>query len=270
MLAVAGRSYLTGVASTTLTRPPGTDAPNVVLHVSEQWVGVIAVLAGLSILLAVVAAHRRPRGWWLVGLLTVLGGAVLIAPLNQARIHTTVSLSKHVGFGAWFGAIAVGYLLGSLAGARWRDIWRYPAAIALVGVLGLAGFHQAQRSYEWPNSARFVAQLGPLIAANPGRILVDDSQVPEYTLKDWSHQILWYNMFYLKYHSPGTTTELTGKPAFARAVADGYFSLIALDFGSQKATDAVVAKAIHLNKHYHYVMNVGYYVIWRYETSLAH
>ena len=62
MLAVAGRSYLTGVASTTLTRPPGTDAPKVVLHVSEQWVGVIAVLAGLSILLAVVAAHRKPRG----------------------------------------------------------------------------------------------------------------------------------------------------------------------------------------------------------------
>ena len=67
----------------------------------------------------------------------------------------------------------------------------------------------------------------------------------------------------------GTTTELTGKPAFASAVADGYFSLIALDFGSQKATDDVVAKAIHLNKHCHYVRNVGYYVIGRYEASLA-
>ena len=41
------------------------------------------------------------------------------------------------------------------------------------------------------------------------------------------------------------------------------------DFGAQKSADAVVAKAIHLKKHYHYVMNVGYYVLWRYEATLA-
>lgn len=269
LLAVAGRGYLAGVTWTTLSRPPGTSPARVVIDVSERWVGIIALLAVISAV-AVVFLSRSRGGWWRAGLLTVCAGAVLIAPVNQARIHTTVSLSKHVGFGAWFGAIAAGYLLGAVAGARWRDIWRFPVAFTLVALLALTGYHQAQKSYAWPNATDFVAKLRPLAASYPGPILVDDSQVPEYMLGDWAHQKRWYNMFYLRYRVPGTSTYLAGGPAYAQAVKDGYFSVIALDWGSQKAMDNVVAGAIHENRHYHYVENVGYFVIWRYESSLVH
>ena len=269
LLAIAGRRYLAGVTWTTLSRPPGTSPARVVLDLSQRWVGIIAVLAVISAV-AVVFLSRRRGSWWRAGLLTVCAGAVLIAPVNQARIHTTVSLSKHVGFGAWFGAIAAGYLLGMVAGAHWRGIWRYPIAAALAAMLAVAGHHQAQKSYAWPNATNFVAELRPVAASNPGPILVDDSQVPEYMLGDWVHQTRWYNMFYLRYRVPGTSTFLTGHQAYAQAVKDSYFSVIALDWGSQKGTDNVVAAAIHANKHYHYVENVGYFVIWRYEDSLVH
>ena len=62
--------------------------------------------------------HRRRRGRrrWLLGLLTV---AALIIPAEQARLHSTDSLAKHVDAGIWFGAIAAGYAVDKrIAAAR--------------------------------------------------------------------------------------------------------------------------------------------------------
>jgi Dolichyl-phosphate-mannose-protein mannosyltransferase len=270
LLAIAGRSYLAGVTSTTLTRATGANTPSEVLHVSWHWVGMVVVLTAAALVLAALRAPRQARGWWITALVLVLLGAALLAPLNQARIHTTISLSKHAAFGAWFGAIAVGYLLAWLAGRRWRDIWRYPVILLLLFGLGVAGTHQAQALYRWPNSTELVARLRPYVVGNNGRILIDQSAVPAYYFGSQVYPTRWYNTYYMKYRIPGTRTFLLGDAAYARAVADSYFSVIALDFGSEKAVDTVVAEAIHLNKHYHYIANVGYFVLWRYETSTKH
>ena len=270
LLAIAGRPYLAGVTSTTLTRATGTNTPQEVLLLSARWVGIVTILAALAIILAAWRAPRRARGWWTFGVVLVLVGAVLLAPLNQARIHTTISLSKHAGFGAWFGAIAGGYLLAWVVGRRWRDIWRYPVVLLMLFGLAVAGTHQAEKLYRWPNSTQLVAQLKPLLAGNEGSILIDQSAVPAYYFGAEVYPTRWYNTYYMKYRIPGTETFLIGKQAYAAAVANSYFSVIALDFGSEKAVDTVVARAIHLNKHYHYIANVGYFVVWRYEESVKH
>ena len=73
-----------------------------------SWTAVVLVPAVVA---AVVCAVRRR--WPQALLLAVLALSALLAPADQARIQTTVSLNKHVDFGAWFAAIAAGYLLST-------------------------------------------------------------------------------------------------------------------------------------------------------------
>ena len=68
--------------------------------------------------------------------------ATVAAPLNQARIGTTVSLQKHVVFGAWFGCILAGYGLERLL--------RYKAlvgAAAIVLLTALSAYYAAQAEH---------------------------------------------------------------------------------------------------------------------------
>ena len=43
--------------------------------------------------------------------------AAVLGPLEQASLHTTASLNKHVDLGAWFAAIAAGYAVDKLIAA---------------------------------------------------------------------------------------------------------------------------------------------------------
>ena len=76
-----------------------------VLHSAYVWTSLILVLAVLG---AVLASRGEARGKFLPA---ILAAAALLVPAEQARLHTTVSLQKHVVFGAWFAAIAAGYAM---------------------------------------------------------------------------------------------------------------------------------------------------------------
>jgi hypothetical protein len=108
LLALGGPDYLAGLESTTLARVAGTSSPRLILADSVGWIGVVMLLACLG---AAVGWWRRDRGW----VLLILAAAGLLVPANQVRIHTTVSLVKHVDFGAWFACVAGGYLLSQLS-----------------------------------------------------------------------------------------------------------------------------------------------------------
>jgi len=65
-----------------------------------------------------------------------------------------------------------------------------------------------------------------------------------------------------------------GSPdAFAKFIASGYFSLIALNFADTTALDHRIRADIRLNHHYKVVQVVPYgpgpYVIWKYEPHAA-
>jgi len=276
LLAFAGRSYIVGITSTTTSRAKGTASASAVLHESLGWIGSVIVLAVLAAVALTVAAFCH-RVTWAVALLgLVLAAATLLAPLNQARIQTTTSLSKHVDFGAWFGAVLAGILLSYVVGHGWRSIWRYLLLMPLLVPMLVAGSDQASSEFgHWFNSTRLIATLRPLVDHNSGPVLVDDVSVPEYYLGAGINPLRWVGTFYLSFHASPSGPALVGIPAYLAAVRESYFSVIALDWGDAKPVDTAVAQAISLNHRYHYYTKVfshnalgnSAYVIWRLERT---
>ena len=119
LLGLGGPLYVTGVLSTTLARTGGESSPLVVMMDATKWVGLDVLLAAIAVIVAVIARQDRIQ----VATFALLAAAGLLAPLNQARIHTTTSLSKHVDFGAWFAAAAAGYALARLSQVgKWKGL----------------------------------------------------------------------------------------------------------------------------------------------------
>ena len=89
----------------------------------------------------------------------MLAAAGLLVPLEQARIHTTTSLHKHVDFGAWLAAPAAGYALAQLSRiGQQRSLSFVTAGIACARAnrshSGHSAAAQAANMYQgWPDSA---------------------------------------------------------------------------------------------------------------------
>ncbi len=246
-LNIGGYSYWSGILLTTLSRPDGTSTPAGILYDSVGWVGVVMLLAMIG---AVVAAFYYPgRAMRLLGV--TLAGAVFLAPAEQARIHVFTSLFKHVGFGAWFGAMVAGYAITSLASAvperkGERAVRLGAIAVALCALLGLtlATTHYA----EWPNSAAFVARLRPLVTSHPGPDLLENESVPAYYLgSDLAWQTLSDTSFF-RFTDPASGAALTGLPAYATAIRHGYFAVVALAAGTP--ADQAISRDLQGSRRY--------------------
>jgi hypothetical protein len=218
LLALGGSGYLAGIRITTTGRPHGTDAASLVLTDAWSWTAVVLVPAVAA---AVVGAVRRQ--WPQALLLTVLALSALLAPADQARITTTVSLNKHVDFGAWFAAIAAGYLLSSLT--RWRPALAVSlAALIPVTVLGTV---QAQAMIDWPNVSGLVKVVRPM-TAHGGHFLVETSDVLQYYLPNTTWQ-QWSN------------TADSDLRYYQQAIARHYFSVVVLSFNETPAADDAIS-----------------------------
>ena len=285
-LAIAPRSYMKGISSTTTNRAASNAPPWMVLQLSWRWIGLIGCLAAAAAVAALVSTRRGRVRWPTVGILVVCAGAVWLAPLNQARIDTATSLSKHVTFGAWFGAVAGGWLFSGLIKSS-RHARRVSflnlsltavacavAAVALVPA-GKTGTAQAQRlDSEWSNSAEVIGALRPLVDHAHGPILMDNAEVARYYLEDKVALPRWVDTFYYAFTPPGRHTHLVGNHAYTAAVDDGVFSVIALDYGEQIHVDRAIAAAVHSSGRYSWVGDyTGHdtfgrdtYVIWKRKT----
>ena len=240
-----GREYWLGISSTTLARPLSNAPVGTVLRSAYQWTSLILVLAVLG---AVLASRGQARG---KGLPAALAAAALLVPAWQARLHTTVSLQKHVVFGAWFAAIAAGYAMARLSrvdpGRGWAAVMALPIAAATVfGSMGQA----ASLYLIWPNSAGAVSVLRSAIPAHPGNYLAEDYDVEAYYLRAEVPWPRWSNTYYFSYRGapPGAT-------CYQAAHHRHYFSLVILDFGDTATTDTqITADMRHAG---------GYYVLAR-------
>jgi len=277
ILAIGGSWYLVGVESTTTARHSGTTAASQVLIDAARWVWLPCAIAVAGVALA--AFSQRGRATTL--LLCVLAGGGALVPLEQARIHTTVSLTKQVDFGAWFAAIAAGYAVAWLSRTS-RHAWlraaiALPILVAAAYPAWLAGPPQAlsfMRS--WANTTKPVAILRPLVRKYPGPLLAEDYDVFGYYLRKQVRWQDWSNTWYFTYKrktaqsAPGTGVQPTGLGAFAAAVRARYFSLIVLDFGDTAAADHSVTAAIRRYGDYHVVAELPYsdshgtgkYTVW--------
>lgn len=277
LLAIGGSWYLVGVQSTTTARQSGTTASLVVLDDSARWVWVPCVIALGGVALSAFSRQPRATMW----ILCVLAGGGLLVPLEQARIHTTTSLTKQVDFGAWFAAIAAGYAvawLSRLSNRSWlRAAMVAPILAAAALPAWLTGPPQALSfMHAWANSTRQVATLRTLVYEHPGRLLAEDYDVFGYYLRNQVPWQDWSNTWYFKYKrkiaqfTPGTGAQPTGLRIYDEAIKARYFSLIALDFGDTSAVDKRIAADIHQYGGYHVVAGLHYsdtfgpgqYTVW--------
>lgn len=246
LLALGGRGYLTGIRVTTTGRPHGDNPASLVL--TDAWWWTAGVLVPAVIAPVTCAVRRR---WPQAVLLAVLALSALLAPADQARIQTTTSLSKHVDFGAWFAAIAAGYLLSDLSR---RPKVRAALLAALIPVTWV-GTAQANAMINWPDVTGLVKVVRPM-TSHGGHFLVETTYVLQYylpktTWRQWSD------------------TENGGPEHYQRAIARHYFSVVILSFTQTQATDYAIALDLsaagyHLAAKVHSGPTVFY--VWR-DTS---
>jgi 4-amino-4-deoxy-L-arabinose transferase-like glycosyltransferase len=251
-LVAGGRDYWQGITRSTLARPR-SDAPvTTVLHSAYVWTSLILVLAALG---AVLASRGNTRGKLLPA---VLAAAALLVPAEQARLHTTVSLQKHVVFGAWFAAIAAGYAMARLSrvdpGFGWAPVMALPiAASTLFGSMG-----QATSLYKvWPNAAGAVSALRSAIRSHQGNYLAEDYDVEAYYLRAEVPWQRWSNTYYFSYLGG-----LPGAPSYQTAIDNHFFSLVILNFGDTAATDTQLAADMRHAGGYYVLARAGQFTIW--------
>ena len=272
VLLVGGRAYWAGVTSTTLARSAGEAPVPAVLYVSALWIGSVVVLA----LIGAVAVCVRNRRWSMRSLAIVLSGALFLAPAQQARIHTITSLFKHVGFGAWFGCILAGFalscLLDAVPKAKAPAAKRVSLAATIANVIIGTAF-ATSHFYSWPNSAAFIAKLSRVAAVAHGPILEANS-LPQYYVPSLRWRTSGSTAFF-SYVDPATGRRERGAPAYADAISQRYFSIIALDFSSTPAEDTSIVHDLIASRQYRRVAVVRYiadgskgsYQIWVLKSS---
>ncbi len=249
---VAGGQYWLGITATTLDRTESTVPAVTILQRAYVWMGLVLVLAVLG---AVLAVRRPGRDRFLPA---VLLAAALLVPAEQARLHTAVSLQKHVVFGAWFAAIAAGYAMARLSrvdpGRGWAPVMAIPiVASTLFGSMG-----QADRLYSaWPNSTGAIRVLRSAVRGHPGNYLAEDYDVEAYYLRDEVPWQRWTSTYYFRY--PG---EVPGPASYAAAIGRGYFSLVILDFGDTLAVDRDITADMQRAGDYYVLARAGQFTIW--------
>ena len=238
------------------SRASGTDSsPGLIMLMSARWAGINALL-GIAGAAAITYAWRH---WPTTLLAWTLAGAAFLAPAEQARIHTYVSLFKHVGYGAWFAsAVPAGDLLAALPRAAGQgqsegyprvvrhrgsaQLSRRLSSLVLVGGLIVGAQYRGS-----PDSRGLTAALTAPGQAG-GRYLAEDYDVPAYYLMHSVRWTQWSNTFNFSYTDPSTHQYLQNAPAYADAIRHRYFAVIALAFGdptqptrSSSTTSAVTA-----------------------------
>jgi hypothetical protein len=268
LLRLGGSWYIAGISQTTTKRPNGGAPVARILLDSWQWTAVVLVVAAIGVILSIAARSSRPR----VLLLAVLAGAALLVPADQAHIQTTVSLNKHVDFGAWFACIAAGYALSHLAG------WLRPVRAKAIATLCLGaailpvavvGASQATTMSNWPGAARLVAFLRPR-TSHGGHFLAETDDVPEYYLPQTTWR-QWSNTFSITLPN-GKVRNANGDPAvYARAIRRHYFSLVVLSFSETAVMDQAITSALRGTPGYKIISIVPYggpvpgtYTVWAY------
>jgi hypothetical protein len=279
-LLIGGSRYLHGIDITTLERAPGTDAPVTVLVHFWSWTGVIVVAAVAGAVIAWVSRAGRVQA----SRLSLLAAAALLVPAEQASLYTTASLNKHGATGAWFAAIAAGYavdrLIAAAAAGSTRTVTGAACVVALSFPVTLGAAQSWTFATSWPSSSAFVAILRPLADKSGGRLLVEDPSLAEYYLPSGSQWQRWSSTRNIVLPSgaptggPSDAAGVVGDGnvgTYAMYIAQGYFSLVALNFTDTKPLDQSIAADLRRNPRYHIIDVIPYgpapgtYVIWRYE-----
>jgi hypothetical protein len=168
------------------------------------------------------------------------------------------------------------------ATARAKAVIGAACTVALAFPLTLGASQSRDLFTAWPNASSLIAIMRPLAAGGTAHLLVEDPNVAEYYLPAGRHWARWSSTRNIVLPSGKSvlipadaagTGGAGGPDPFAKYVASGYFSLIALNFADTTALDHRIAADIRLSHHYRVAQVVPYgpgpYVIWRYQPHAA-
>ncbi|MFE9127847.1 hypothetical protein ACFYOF_20975 [Streptomyces sp. NPDC007148] len=246
--AVGAKAHIDGFTHTTLMRKEGTDAASYVAEEAAKWVGPLLVIALIGVLVTVVISLRGKSGKAEIWLALVLFIGGVLAPVNQVRIHTWLSLQKHVDFGAWFACIVAGLLLARIfmvLRTKFHVAIGVLVTAAVVAPLGYLGASQATHMFgEWPDSSGLVSALRPYVHKGKDEYLVENYDVPAYYLRTSTNWPQWQDLIGKSYTDPETKKTLTGAPALQAAVKDHVYSIVVLDFTQTADIDVALQPAL--------------------------
>jgi len=286
-LGAGGGSYLGGFERTMLTRAAGSASPLAVLGQSWSWAGLVLALAVSGLVVSCVSRQGAAQAW----LLGFCSAALVIGPLEQAQLHTAAALHQHVGLGAWFAAIAAGYTVDRFITAsppgRGRAVTCAACVIALIFPAALGLTQSRSFSSSWPNATSFISIFTPLADHSTGPLLVEDPSVAEYYATAGAQWQRWSSTRNITRPAgvstggPAASASVTSAgnaPVYAKYIAEGYFSLVALNYTDTTGLDGQITADLRRNHHYHIIQVVPYgieippiglgtYVIWQYQAS---
>ena len=253
---VIGPAYWQGITSTTLERPAASASTIVILERSYVWTSLVIVISVIGIVLA------RREGRVGRALITALALTDLLVPAEQVRMHTTVSLQKHVDYGAWFAVMAAGYAMSRVSqlnkGVGWAPVLFLP--ILAFTVYSSSG--QAGQLFEgWPKTASLINALRPVLKHEKGPILAEGDEysvIPYYLGSEVSYHQL-RTTYDFAYPDP-QSHRVIGMPAsFSDAIRNGYFGLVVLDYaGGHPVVDSDITGAVEASSNCRELLNKAY------------
>jgi hypothetical protein len=236
---------LTALKQTTTQREEGTDTPKQLSDMIIEWGGLLFIVALIGAVLYVKKGRmgevrvgtdaNTPSRLWRFMLVSVLCGSALLAPAYQIKIHTAVSLHKHIGYGLLFAAAIAGVGVTRLVGAHFK----YPQLGIIVGVIVMV-FGMAQASWNfgvWPNSDKLISTLKPYVNER-GHYLSDVYEVPAYYLQDQAKPSQWTGTYFIDYKGA------QGDAGYKKAIEEGYFDVVVLDGGTQTVFKPAIEGAL--------------------------
>ena len=253
---VAGPAYWHGIVSTTLERQAASASTIIILERSYAWTSLVIVISAIGIVLA----RREGR----VGrtLITALALTGLLVPAEQIRVHTTVSLQKHVDYGAWFAVMAAGYAMGRVSqlnrGVGWAPVLFLP--ILAFTIYSSPG--QAHQLFEgWPKATSLINALRPALKHEKRPILAEGDEysvIPYYLGSEVSYGQL-RTTYDFTYTDPRSHQRIGMPTSFSDAIRNGYFGLVALDYaGGYPVVDSVIARAAEASSNCRELLNEAY------------
>jgi 4-amino-4-deoxy-L-arabinose transferase-like glycosyltransferase len=270
LVKLAGADYWTGISSTTTARASGTTPTSHILNEVAQWGGLMFALAALGGVLYVwrprfaYDAADQPGRAGRLGLVIVLLGTALLAPVDQLHLHTDVSLYKHVGFGLLFAAPLAGYGMQRLIGAHYQ---RIQLGIAVwVIALALSVTQTTNLFQAWPSSTKLVATIRHYSQPR-GEYLVENSAPVIYSLRDdvnaEPYQII--STFTWQF-TDLEGRSFTGAAAYTAAIRDDFFNVVAFDYSATAGVDGQILTALKANHDYYLTTTITQQTSQGYDT----
>ncbi len=245
-LHVSGAAYERGIMWTTLDRQASAPiAPVRVLDIAWGWLALLLLLGVLGMWLAWYD-HGRP---WILPVLFMLAG--VLAPVAQARIGEIISLHKHVVFGAWFLCMIAGYAVSRISYLDGRLTQGAVISGVLVGAFAMTGFVQATAfMVSWPPAQSMIQALGKSAHTGHCPCLIFQESAAHYYLPAAALAGGVIGPWVFSYADTAAQQELSGVPAMAAAIGNGYFGAVELDATQGSATYGLLSKALRRSYQY--------------------